>query len=146
MADAKAIMDDLRVLAEDEGASLVGVALLALVVDWSHLLLDSQLIPGELRGEVLQNHFYRTCGFEVVNVHLEQIALRLALFLETRGFRTVFLPATYGEQSDWVQRSIPGYFGLFSHRHAAVRAGLGEFGLNNLVVTPNSGLVLGLSL
>ncbi len=29
--------------------------------------------------------------------------------------------------------------GLISIRHAAVRAGLGEFGLNNLVVTPQYG-------
>ena len=28
---------------------------------------------------------------------------------------------------------------MFSNRHAAVRAGLGEFGLNNVVVTPEYG-------
>jgi epoxyqueuosine reductase QueG len=31
------------------------------------------------------------------------------------------------------------YYALFSHKHAAVRAGLGEFGPNNLVVTPEYG-------
>ena len=31
------------------------------------------------------------------------------------------------------------YFGVFSHRHAAVRAGLGEFGYNNIVVTKEFG-------
>jgi epoxyqueuosine reductase QueG len=30
-------------------------------------------------------------------------------------------------------------FGPFSHRHAATRAGLGEFGYNNLVLTPQFG-------
>jgi epoxyqueuosine reductase QueG len=34
---------------------------------------------------------------------------------------------------------MPGWMGLFSQRHAAVRAGLGEFGLNNVVVTPEYG-------
>jgi len=34
---------------------------------------------------------------------------------------------------------IPNIQAFFSHRNAAVRAGLGEFGLNNLVLTPEYG-------
>ncbi len=62
------------------------------------------------------------------NYHLKFAAYRLARFLEKRGHVTTPLP------------SGPGAGGVpFSHRHAAVAAGLGEFGWSGLVVTPEFG-------
>ncbi len=46
--------------------------------------------------------------------------------------RTNPIPAAY-------PRVNKPLFGIFSHRHAAVRAGLGEFALNNLLTTPKYG-------
>lgn len=77
----------------------------------------------------------------MVNRLLDTLALRLANRLQSNGFRSMFFPATYGRGPEWeyVKERIPSKFGLFSQRHAAVRAGLGEFGLNNVVVTPGYG-------
>jgi epoxyqueuosine reductase len=62
------------------------------------------------------------------NYHLKFAAYRLARFLEKKGHVTTPLP------------SGPGAGGApFSHRHAAVAAGLGEFGWSGLVVTPEFG-------
>jgi epoxyqueuosine reductase QueG len=77
----------------------------------------------------------------MVNQLLDMLALRLSNFLESRGYRSIFFPATYGTAEVWrfISKRIPTKSGLFSQRHAAVNAGLGEFGLNNLVVTPQYG-------
>ncbi len=62
------------------------------------------------------------------NYHLKFAAYRLARFLEKRGFLATPLP------------SGPGAGGApFSHRHAAVAAGLGEFGWIGIVLTPDYG-------
>jgi epoxyqueuosine reductase len=51
----------------------------------------------------------------------------------------IYFPATYSGTYKVFQDRVPGNCGIFSMRHAAVRAGLGEFGLNNVVVTPRYG-------
>lgn len=72
---------------------------------------------------------YGTHGYALTpNYHLAFAAYRMARFLERKGFVTTPLP------------SGPGQGGYpFSHRHAAVAAGLGEFGWSSLVVTPEYG-------
>jgi epoxyqueuosine reductase len=72
---------------------------------------------------------YGTHGYALTpNYHLKFAAYRLARFLEKRGFVATPLP------------SGPGGGGApFSHRHAAVAAGLGEFGWSSIVVTPEAG-------
>ncbi|MCL5735973.1 MAG: 4Fe-4S binding protein [Actinobacteria bacterium] len=62
------------------------------------------------------------------NYHLKFAAYRMARFLERKGHLAVPLP------------SGPGSGGVpFSHRHAAVAAGLGEFSWSGIVVTPEYG-------
>ncbi|MCX8032545.1 MAG: hypothetical protein N3B14_03995 [Thermoleophilia bacterium] len=72
---------------------------------------------------------YGTHGYALTpNYHLKFAAYRLARFLERRGHVAAPLP------------SGPGAGGApFSHRHAAVAAGLGEFGWSGLVLTPEFG-------
>ncbi len=72
---------------------------------------------------------YGTHGYSLTpNYHLKFASYRLARFLEKKGFITTPLP------------SGPGGGGApFSHRHAAVAAGLGEFGWSSIVVTPGNG-------
>jgi epoxyqueuosine reductase QueG len=126
-----------------EAASVVsfGVALLHQSLYWEEHMLGSELVPPENRADVLQNYFYRQTGYAMVNNLLDMLALRLANLLESRGYRSVYFPATYGTQAIWsfIKAMIPSRAGLFSQRHAAVRAGLGEFGLNNMVVTREYG-------
>jgi epoxyqueuosine reductase len=118
-----------------------GVALLSQSVYWEDHLADSEFVPPQNRKAVLQNYFYRQTGYAMVNNLLDMLALRLSNLLESRGYRSIFFPATYGTRSIWsfVREMIPSKSGLFSQRHAAVRAGLGEFGLNNLVLTREYG-------
>jgi epoxyqueuosine reductase len=72
---------------------------------------------------------YGTHGYSLTpNYHLKFAAYRMARFLEKKGFVTTPLP------------SGPGGGGApFSHRHAAVAAGLGEFGWSSIVITPQAG-------
>jgi epoxyqueuosine reductase len=72
---------------------------------------------------------YSTHGYSLIpNLDLNYAAYRMARFLEKKGYITTPLP------------SGPGGGGIpFSHRHAAVAAGLGEFGRLRLVVTPDYG-------
>jgi epoxyqueuosine reductase len=72
---------------------------------------------------------YGTHGYALTpNYHLKFAAYRLARFLEKKGFLATPLP------------SGPGAGGApFSHRHAAVAAGLGEFGWMSIVLTPDYG-------
>ena len=117
-----------------------GIALLHHTLHWEGYLVNSELVPPEHRKDILQNYFYRKTGYALVNDLLDSLALRLSNLIEGQGYNSLFFPATYGEDVDeFIQKRIPSGWGLFSQRHAAVMAGLGEFGLNNVVVTPQYG-------
>ncbi|MBR5236512.1 MAG: epoxyqueuosine reductase [Clostridia bacterium] len=70
-------------------------------------------------------HHYRT-----VNAYLDRLALSVGLFLQNRGYRYVCVPAS---------QSINGFSGLFSHKEAAVSAGLGVIGRNALFLSEKYG-------
>lgn len=118
-----------------------GVALLRQALYWEGHMIDSELVPFEHRQDVLQNYFYRQTGYVLVNNLLNMMALRVANLLESHGHLSIFFPATYGTGAilEYIKARIPSAKGLLSQRHAAVRAGLGEFGLNNVVVTSEYG-------
>jgi epoxyqueuosine reductase QueG len=82
--------------------------------------------PGKTLGP------YMWYGYPVLNWDLSSAANRLAKSLEKQGFRALPFPPTgllykYGNRAD------------FSHRHAAVAAGLGEIGFSGLLLTPEFG-------
>ena len=117
-----------------------GVALLHQAVYWEEHLVNSELVPPEHRKDLLQNYFYQQTGYNMVNDLLNRLALSVSNFLESRGHLSLFFPATYGSDAEeLIRRTIPSGWGLLSQRHAAVMAGLGEFGLNNVVLTPQYG-------
>ncbi|MBW1690270.1 MAG: epoxyqueuosine reductase [Deltaproteobacteria bacterium] len=68
----------------------------------------------------------------VMNSQLDQTLLRIARFLTQRGF--LAMPVHASDPYD-----LNELRGVLSHKHAAVQAGLGEFGLNNLLLTPQFG-------
>jgi epoxyqueuosine reductase QueG len=75
---------------------------------------------------------YMWYGYVVPNEELSVAAARLARLLEKNGYTGLPFPPTgimykFGTRAD------------FSHRHAAVAAGLGELGLSGLLLTPGSG-------
>ncbi len=112
-----------------------GIRILDRVLEWPDLLQGSPLFPDDLRLEALDSLFYRRSGYDIINDRLNEIALRLANHLEDLGYPSLFFPATYGATPEKMGQ-LPG---MLSQRHAAVRAGLGEFGLNNVVVTGRYG-------
>lgn len=112
-----------------------GIRLLDRVLEWPDLLKESPFFPEPIRLKALRLGLYRRSGYDIVNDQLNAIALQLANLLEDRGHGALFFPATHAGLPEDLS-FIPG---MFSQRHAAVRAGLGLFGLNNVVVTPRYG-------
>ena len=116
-----------------------GIPLVEQVADWNEMFQDSEIVVPEIRKTILQDYLYSTVNYSFINDRLDQIALRLTLHLQSLGYRSTTFPATFGAAYQRFHEMMPGLMGLFSQRHAAVRAGLGEFGLNNVVVTPEYG-------
>ncbi len=68
----------------------------------------------------------------MMNNQLDQALLGIVRFLTKRGF--LALPIHASDPYD-----LSSLKGILSHKHAAVQAGLGEFGLSNLLLTPRFG-------
>ncbi len=70
---------------------------------------------------------------------LDTMSWRMTKFLEGLGYATIPLPCT----GFWRHRPYKGITttntASFSHRHAFIAAGLGEFGWNNLALSPEYG-------
>jgi epoxyqueuosine reductase len=78
---------------------------------------------------------------ELILTRLEEASLELVLWLETQGYPALIIPPThndpwryFGEPADPDQHKT-----LLSLRHAAVEAGLGTLGLNQMLLTPEFG-------
>ncbi|HVP93712.1 MAG TPA: 4Fe-4S binding protein [Methanoregulaceae archaeon] len=74
--------------------------------------------------------------YKTVNGLLDSDAYRIALFLNKKGFCSVPIPRD-GYGSIGILKENP--FVFFSHRHAAYLAGLGNFGVNNTILTREFG-------
>lgn len=70
-------------------------------------------------------HHYRT-----VNTLLDSLSLSLIILLQREGYNAANIPAS---------QSIEGYRGLFSHKAAAVKAGLGWIGKNAMFISREIG-------
>ena len=79
-----------------------------------------------------ESRYEYTSQFFILNGVLNNTTLKVSRFLEDQGFRAFPIPAAYPR----VNKRI---FGVFSHRHAAVQAGIGEFAVNNLLTTSRFG-------
>ncbi|NLI74629.1 MAG: epoxyqueuosine reductase [Euryarchaeota archaeon] len=74
--------------------------------------------------------------YNTVNTFLDLSTYRLARFLDNHGYPSIYVPRDgYGSLS--ILKDNP--FAFFSHRHAAYLAGLGTFGVNNMLLTPEYG-------
>lgn len=74
--------------------------------------------------------------YKTINTLLDGYTYRLASLLTSAGIPSVSLPRD-GYGSIGVLLEDPRAF--FSHRHAAFLAGIGTFGLNNMLLTPGYG-------
>lgn len=68
---------------------------------------------------------------------LDTLAHTVALYIEENGGLAVPVPAD-GPYFYWDDERKHG-MGILSHRHAAVKAGLGQLGKNSLLITPQYG-------
>jgi epoxyqueuosine reductase len=75
---------------------------------------------------------YRHTTYDVVNLFLDQIALRVANAVQKEGFSVFSVPASKRTDDDHI-------CGVFSQKLAAHLAGLGWIGKNCLLVTPDHG-------
>lgn len=71
-------------------------------------------------------------SYDIANLKLNSIACETAGLLEDEGYEAVAIPASKPYNNEKLVGDI-------SHKHVAVAAGLGRFGLNNLVLTPKHG-------
>ncbi|MCP1661387.1 MAG: epoxyqueuosine reductase [Methanocalculus sp. MSAO_Arc1] len=85
----------------------------------------------ESSPSVQYSELYRT-----INTLLDQYTYRIAERLNQEGHPSIAIPRDgYGG----IQALLKNPVTFFSHRHAAHRAGLGTFGLNNMLLTPAYG-------
>jgi epoxyqueuosine reductase len=77
-------------------------------------------------------YIYMVFGYTLLNERLDLAAFRISRSLEKKGYVSIPIPSA-APSDPYMSR------GAFSHRHAAVAAGLGEFGWNGLLVTPEAG-------
>ena len=83
------------------------------------------------------NKVVYTAQGEAVVQSLDALASQLAFHIERLGGLAVPIPAD-APYFHWEEERQYG-MGILSHRHAAVKAGLGELGKNGLLLTPQYG-------
>jgi epoxyqueuosine reductase len=95
---------------------------IVLGLKWNDALVDGlpELRPMYSRMMIMMNSF------------LDTTILTISRFLQKKGF--LALPVHASDPYDLINLK-----GVLSHKHAAVQAGLGEFGLSNLLLTPQFG-------
>jgi len=85
----------------------------------------------ETSPSIYYHELYRT-----VNTLLDTSGYRISLFLNAAGFPSIWIPRDgYGSISVLKEKPLA----FFSHRHAAFLAGLGNFGINNMLLTEKFG-------
>ncbi|MBI5055849.1 MAG: epoxyqueuosine reductase [Nitrospirae bacterium] len=70
--------------------------------------------------------------YKMVNLLLDQTALKISLAIQDKGYNALPVPAS--QIVDWVKQTAH-----LSHKMVALRAGLGWIGRNNLLVHPEAG-------
>ena len=81
-----------------------GIRILDRVMEWPDLLKGSPFYPESKRAEALRLCLYEKSGYQIINDHLNTIALRLATHLEESGYPLALLPH---HQHRRVRRSMP---------------------------------------
>lgn len=70
--------------------------------------------------------------YETVNILLDEKAYEISNYLTFKGYPSIYLPRDgYGDIEVLLEKPLA----FFSHKHAAFLAGLGSFGLNNVLLT-----------
>lgn len=111
-----------------------------------------EMIPDHIKSAFMDSVYSRV-GHTLQDFMLEFIGQMVGQFLMAQGYQAMIFPTTgiHPRPEGWTEKEIwhgrgdkkgspfKYTYGPFSHRHAATRAGLGEFGYNNVVLTPQFG-------
>ncbi len=131
------------------GIDLVGVASLERLAGAPKRFHATDYLPTARSVIVLGTHFpdgivdnwdktpsgYQYYGYAIPNKELGHACYKISKMVEAEGFKCFpIVPTGHSKDMDHEKQ-----MGEFSHRHAAVAAGLGEFGYNRLVITPQFG-------
>jgi epoxyqueuosine reductase QueG len=125
--------EELAALLEGMGASFIGFADVAGKAEGSFQNLPyavsvgirlSDSIVDEISDQPTFTYFHH---YRSVNAFLDQLTLRGLVYIQRQGFNAVAVPA-----SQTVNDGAGPYRGVFPHKTAAVRAGLGRIGKNGL--------------
>lgn len=85
---------------------------------------------------------YLFYGYGMPNWESSRLVYRMAKLLEYKGYKTLaFMPTWISSMTKYFDETIATgeVVAEFSHRHAAVAAGIADFGLNGLALTPEFG-------
>ncbi len=124
-----------------------GMPLFRAMSRWPDFMKGSEMFPEEREeGKPVRAlaamQMYGRMQYDAVNLCLTSLAYRLGCLLNDLGYQVVTPPATGG--SGWANSMVKEMTGIFFHqwsqRHAAVAAGLGELGLNNMFICPEYGI------
>jgi len=134
-------------IAKAQGADLVGIARVE-DIPLSHPPRSAQeTLPGarsavvivarQLQGAINQHKSYRPAIKDILMSYsfVDNAAARIARYLENEGYESVHMAATMPVEF----LGGRNFIGEFPHRNAAVAAGLGFRGRNNLLITPEFG-------
>jgi epoxyqueuosine reductase QueG len=140
----KTLTTELKEYVLHEGSDLVGIAAAGnlnrlaprghrpsdfLPTARSVIVMAVHLIDGVIDGLPKSWREFNCNYFESTDF-INNLGFKVARFLERKGYRSY--PLSYGSRYGIEPES-------FSHRYAAVEAGFGEVGLNNLLITPKYG-------
>lgn len=146
-------LDELKIKVKEEakklGMELIGVTDLARLKDTPKRFRAKDYLPSAQSVVVVGCHIpdgivenwdktpssYQYYGYSLPNKELGKASFHISKLIEGEGYRCFPIVPT-GHSKDFDHRA---QMGEFSHRHAAVAAGLGEFGYNRLIITPQFG-------
>jgi epoxyqueuosine reductase len=95
-------------------------------------LLDPLVDAIADRTDLVGGRLYRHNSYDIVNLELDHIALRVANTIQREGYHAFPVPASKRASDELIA-------GVFSHKLAAHLAGLGWIGKSCLLVTPDHG-------
>jgi len=148
------LTDEVKTLALNMGADLVGIAPVArfehapkegkpqyympdancVVVIATRILKGLCDVYGSYENEGKTIGPYMWYGYAQLNWGNSWIAIQVGKLLQDEGYKALPFPPT-GFCYRYPEQNLPDFY----HKHAAVAAGLGEFGLNRLLLTPEFG-------
>jgi len=128
----------LELLPGAKSVVVAGIRIPDPVVESEHYYEKMVDIPREKAVSAIMNDFYMQMGHFAEDLLLNTLAVKLANKLEI-GWKLRSLPTPNTFNTGLGRTVMASMIGFFSQRHAATRAGLGEFGYNGLVLTPQFG-------